>query len=208
MLSNYADLIQKCCPITIANDDHMTGARIGGVPPQGIEPPVILDTTRYFATLPFRDIGLREMSIYLSTVYKLDSPVSMLTNRSILFTVENPMVQIVIHKPASRGEDFDLSSELTGRGLIIEDERPDSGDLDIIWNHHKIGGHPFFRDFDDPIAAQGKDLLKEGYLHLVQFAFPDKKDGRICGTWPFAEYIFHVFAKDVDGRIDFRYCWG
>lgn len=210
MLNSYANLVNKCRPLTIAGHDRAQWGKIGGDSPQGVEPPVIMEATRYFATLNAGDPAGAELSLFISTVYKPSSPVSVLKNRSIMHAIDNPMVQFVFHKPSSRGGRSNLASELSGHGLIVEDERLDSDDRteNIIWNHHKIGGYPFFTHWNKSIVEQSRALLQEGYLHFLQFAFPDDKDGPISGTWPFADLVFHVFSMEVKGQVDFRYCWG
>jgi hypothetical protein len=209
MFHNYAHLVDKCRPFTIARDDDPQWGKIGGHPPQGVEPSVVTQFTQYFATLKTGDPDQTELSLFISMDYDLSSPNCLWKNKTRMLTADRPLVQFVFHQPSPRGNDARFASKLSGHGLILEDERPDSDDPNdnIIWNHHKIGGSPFYTRLKYPILEETKALLERGYLHLVQFSFPDAQDGPVSGSWPFAEFVFHVFAKDIGGQIDWRYCW-
>ncbi|HXI69685.1 MAG TPA: hypothetical protein VNN22_04935 [Verrucomicrobiae bacterium] len=210
MYHNYKHLAHSCRPLTIARDDQPQWGKIGGYSPQGVEPPVITESTRYFATLKTGDAEQTELSLFISMDYELTSPNSLWKNQSMMHSKASPLVQFVFHKPLPRGENPRFASELSGLGLIIEEERADSDDPEknIIWNHHKIGGYPFFARSRNSIFEQSKALLQDGYWQLAQFSFPDAQDGPVSGRWPFTAFVFHVFTKDASGQIDFRYCWG
>lgn len=124
----------------------MHGSRIGGTPPVGVFPPKTLPSTRYFATL---EMGLNvavEVSVFLSIDYSETSPANFVDNALMVHNRENPLIQVVAHRAGLRTTDETFRSEVNGLGLIIEPERPDPEDrsLNLLWNHHKIGGFPFF----------------------------------------------------------------
>lgn len=208
LFHKHEELVHKCLPLTIAREDQPAGGRIGGNPPEGIRPALVTENTRYFATLADKE-QRAELSIFISMDYDLASQNSLWKNKSTMLSADCPLVQCVVHEPKPREEKSNLESELSGHGLIVEAERPDSDDprQNIIWNHHKIGGFPFFNRPRNLLVEQSKALQREGYLHLLQFNFPDAQDGPISGDWPFAEYTFHVFARGAGQQTDFRYCW-
>ncbi len=196
--------------MTIAREDRSFGSRLGGNPPRGVTPPIVLSSTRYFATVELGKGCSKELSLFLSIDYAANSSNSLWNNRFKMHSTQSPLVQLVLHAPAPRATDPALCSELSSHCLAIQGERIDSEspDENLIWNHHKIGGYPFFHHYRNPMVADANTLEDSGYLHLLQFAFPDSEDGLVSGDWPFAEFVFHVFAKPVVEGVDYHYCWG
>jgi hypothetical protein len=68
----------------------------------------------------------------------------------------------------------------------------------------------FTKLFDSEADKKTIELISGGYFHLLQLAFPvAPNDGEtITGNWPFGEAVFHVFAKQNVGALDFIYIWG
>jgi len=75
-----------------------------------------------------------------------------------------------------------------------------------IYPDHKVGGQPFFSQLEGEVGAT-LALLREGYIHLIQIAFPSCNDTPINADWPFGDNIFHVFAKKNNNDCEFYYIW-
>jgi hypothetical protein len=76
----------------------------------------------------------------------------------------------------------------------------------LIYTDHKIGGQPHFGQLEHEVGA-ALSLLRNGYVHLIQIAFPSNEDAIINVDWPFGEAVFHVFAKKSGSGFEFRYIW-
>jgi len=209
MLNNYKE---NCRPIRILEQDAETGARIGGNPPDGIVPEEVFYCTEYFATLVIDGDQTREISIFNSFEMDVISDRSFLNNKYIVFPQERAaFIQFVIHDKSTREKkNSDLTSTLSSHALILEPEEPDAdGWLDSnIYRGSKMGGYPLYWQNKQSIRGQGKALLDQGFTHLFQFAFPDDRDGKVSGNWPYGEYILHVFVDDPKKPKDIRYGWG
>src|SRR5580658_8685612 len=128
MFNNYAHLVHRCRPFTIARDDHSQWGKIGGNPPEGVKPSVLTEFTQYFATIKTGDPDKTELSLFISMDYDLSSPNCLWKNKTRMHKADSPLVQFVFHQALPRGDDARFASKLSGHGLIIEDERPDSDD--------------------------------------------------------------------------------
>jgi hypothetical protein len=202
LLTASESLVRRSRPLVITADDSQTGSRIGGLPPAGIRPRAVGNWTQYFATLRIDDDADpgTELSIFLSA----DSPAHLWDRRYRLVEDTDPAVQIVTHAAAPRAKSSRFRSDLSGRGLRIGEARPDdAGNPD---GDGKIGGPPYYHHDYIPSVREGTArALGEGYFHFLQFNFPGANDGPISGSWPFAEWVFHVFAKRSGEGYRFRY---
>lgn len=91
----------------------------------------------------------------------------------------------------------------------MESERKDNPkkDSNRMWIHHKLGGFPFFY-YDRPnVLSASDETFKAGYSHLLQMSSPGFKDALPSGNWPFGSYMFHVFTKEEEAKLTFRYIW-
>lgn len=79
-----------------------------------------------------------------------------------------------------------------------------------IFSDHKVGGLPFFEQIEGRILDDVLRARKEGFVHILQLAFPGPDDTLIDADWPFGPMVFHVFAKrsNTSDAFEFRYCWG
>ena len=216
MLKDYT---KSCRPILISSEDSDMGSRIGGNPPEGIRPKEIFDCTRYFATLVIDESTGREISIFNS--FERDvisdrsfhySGRSFLREKNKIFEAnQSSLIQFVVHEKSKRALGcVAIASELTPKSLVLKPELPDAeGWLDSeIYQGSKMGGWPYYWQNKKSITDQGNALLKKGFVHLFQFAFPDHRDALISGDWPYGPYIMHVFVDDPKDPQDIRVGWG
>src|SRR6266516_2443289 len=150
LLQPFEHLIATSRRITISREDSDTGSRIGGNAPEGVLPPVVNAATRYFVTLELGDSTARELSLFVSidwddaTCCETSNPDNLWNNVSKLQRTDCPLVQCIVHPHTTRSHSSHLKSDLIGRALLIEEERPD-----ILVEHggelllgSKIGGRP------------------------------------------------------------------
>lgn len=187
--------------------------QLGGAPPQGVIPPQVETATRYLATLRLNE----ECDVSLFTTFDF-------TNRSLsgyfnatyrLLDQSNPLVQFVVHSSiADREKSSGLSSDLPelhfvfGRsGVDPECLSAEGLENPAIYEEHKVGGQPFFEQLEGDFAKT-LDLFQQGYIHLLQLAFPGEEDAEIDADWPFGPSVFHVFCHQVGLSFQFCYIWG
>ncbi len=170
--------------ITICQEDSDTGPRIGGNPSEGIEPSFVGPATRYFLTVPFGDSSTQEVSLFVSidwddkTCYEPANQSSLWNTVSKLRDIDCLLVQCVVHQNARRSSSARLTSDLGGRALLIEDERPDivaepGGELLLP---SKIGGRPYYY-YGTPSYIQSVErLFEEGFCLFLQMTLPGLKE--------------------------------
>lgn len=205
MLENFEQLRSSCITF-VFSEDQMYGARLGGNPPVGISPVLVEKSTRYFCTMP---IGDKEVSLFISVDPKSEDG-GFWENSSKILSTDCPIVQFVLHKPLPR--DYEAShflSELDSCGFSFNKcSIPDAAAFESIVTSHKIGGYPFFHNWDTKLIKECELLLNDGWHHYFQITFPTDLDKGINTTWPFAGDVFHVFVRENKSHIEFKYVWG
>jgi len=215
LLQPFKHLVTTSRRITISRGDSGTGSRIGGSAPEGVVPPFVNAATRYFVTIALDDKNSQELSVFVSidwsdeTSYEPSNPNTHLNNLSKLMTSDCPLVQCVVHPSAPRSESSLLASDLIGRALMIEEERPDilveiGGELLL---GSKIGGRPYFHR-NAPAYIEALDhLFDQDFCLLLQYTEGGYERGcRFLS--PFDEDTFHLLAQETPVGIVWRYGWG
>ncbi len=187
---------------------------IGGSPPVGVMPGRIEANTRYLATVGLE--GDVDVSIFTTFDYgATTSPFNFFRGTYKLYDQSQALVQFVVHPRRSlRDSSSMLKSEIPTLGFVFGKSGVDPEcsivealGSSAIYTDHKVGGQPFFNQLEGDVGAS-LELLREGYVHLFQIAFPSRQDTLIDVDWPFGEAIFHVFAKKSGQVFEFRYIWG
>ena len=179
----------------------------------GVKPSRVEATTCYLATLGLED-GI-DVSLFSSFDYLAkQSPFNFFRATYKLHDESNIIIQFVVHQHMPR---YDMASPLRSPlpmlGFVfgaqsIDPECPTIEALGnpTIYSDHKVGGQPFFSQLEGEVGAT-LALLRDGYIHLLQIAFPSSNDTLINADWPFGEAVFHVFAKKSKNGFEFRYLW-
>ena len=189
-------------PLRIGERDAEAGPRLGGISPKGVMPAFVNSRTRYFGTLPLNQEGSLEVSIFTSFDYSGSGPLSIASNMCKILSETSALVQFVVHNPSRRANFGGLTSEYSGQCLCVgplEEEKPDD-----IYIGHKMGGEPFYYHSTQEVLGDADRVRSLGYIYFLQFAFPNPHDGG-KGDWPFGNYMFHVFAKEIRGCVAFQY---
>jgi hypothetical protein len=186
---------------------------IGGGPPTGVKPRKVEAATRYFATLGLED-GV-DVSLFSTFDYvSRPSPFNFFCAAYKLHDQSNPIVQFVVHEQSPGRETASpLRNILPMLGFVFgaQGTDPECPVVEAlgnpaIYSDHKIGGQPFFSQLEGDVGA-ALELLRSGYVHLLQMAFPSSNDSLTNADWPFGESVFHVFAKREGSFFAFRYIW-
>ena len=215
MLQSFKHLMNTSRRVTISREDSETGSRVGGNAPEGILPSVVSPATRYFVTLELDDSTGREVSLFVSidwdekTCSESSNPNNLWNNVSKVKTTDCPLVQCVVHPRVSRSNSSHLRSDLIGRALLIEEERPDilvepGGELLL---GSKIGGRPYYYYGIPSYIESLNRLFEQGFCLLLQYTEGGYEPG-VNNMSPFNEYTFHLLAKETADGIVWRYGWG
>lgn len=189
------------------------GCTMGGVPPVGVTPVFVEAGTRYLATLGL-ETGLA-VSLFSTFEYESrQSRFNFFQGTCRLHDQSNALVQFVLHQPANCRDDNSIfKNEIPMLGFVfgVPGTDPECASVEELGNPniymgHKIGGQPFFSQLDGDVV-EVPTLLRNGYVHLLQIAFPTNQDTLINANWPFGESVFHVFAIKSNGVFEFRYIW-
>lgn len=187
-------------PLRIGDSDLGSGARIGGRPPEGVVPPVITPHTRYFATLPLDTNPELEVSLFTSIAPSSDDDLCLSFHLNEVKAEDSPVVQFVYHPGSCRSQKDGLNAEYSAQSLVIGEETTENFDDQYVG--HRIGGTPFI--LRHAVVECVANLLDEGFVHYVQFAYPGPYDAG-NGLWVLGNTFLSVFAKS-DGRyFRFRY---
>ena len=185
---------------------------MGGEPPIGVIPSRVEAQTRYLATLGLED----DLDVSLFSTFDYHSPQSPYNFFRATYKLQGQspgLIEFVVHSRKSRRHaGSTLKNELPALGFVGGNPGMDPETIEALGNpavytDHKVGGQPFFNQLEGETGAS-LELLHNGYVHLLQIAFPSNRDTMINVDWPFGEAIFHVFAKKVGQDFEFRYIWG
>lgn len=197
-----------CRPISITFDDAANKGRLGGDPPVGVLPNITHhDEIEYFLTIPWYN-GCLSLFLWLSPIS--NDPNSLAKNsRKVHGTAEN-FVQVVLHPEMPRSTEGEWASSLDAYGLNIGNEIPDLAPFapSSPWRSHKLGGRAVFNDAGSPAYDEDAMLVRSGYKHVLQMCFPDNEDALVNGSWPFGDFTFHFYARELPKNTEFMFLWG
>jgi len=212
----YADYGTTFFPFHLRGDATQPARHsIGGLPPSGIIPEHATAHTTYFATLGLtHDL---DVSLFNSFDYEdKENPNNFFEAAYRLWPHRSDLMQFIVHR---RQTDIAASSRYESHlpylGFFFEAASSDPvgfgavpyATLDI-YSDHKAGGIPYFEQLEGSILDDSLSALSNGYIHMLQLAFPGPQDSPIDADWPFGFMIFHLFAKRVsDDGFDFLYGW-
>ena len=203
MLKIYRSDPSKCIPFIIGRNASDTSNRIGGHCPLDIRPTQVTERTRFVLTISLS----RNPDLDVSTFIGFDFD-EYYDNRGVGSIDDSDLVRYVVHPPSPISPEESLASELSCHSLVLCNEEFDSVTDDEIWTHHKIGGTPYFGRFQNRAREWADTMGKEGFVHLLQLAFPDSDDASVTGTWPFHDSLFHLFAHETEaGQFRFGSIW-
>ena len=186
----------------IAEGGESVGFRIGGLPPVNVSPKRITERTHYFGTFPISGDRDVELSIFCSFDYgSFTSPIFITRHIHKLIDEDSEVIQCVFHEPSPRGDNPRLASELRAYGINVGPEVLDDVEGERGGVPHMVGGIPFLYP---KFKGMSDDILKAGYFHLLQWAFPGKGDCLVEGAWPFADYRFHLFLRVSTSGYDYK----
>lgn len=200
----YADDELLCLPITVGAGETQSGARLGGLRPEGIRPKTA--SARYFATLPLTQDRETELSVFLA--FDFDGMAN--ASRRILTNADDPL-EVLVHEARPRANDPDNASELSAHPLEIHGTAPDwfvTGGKKVIESGHKIGGRPYIEQRSPSLLAELERLTSSGFRQFVQIGFPSgRHDAIVTGDWPFADGVFHLLVREMSGTPEFCWFW-
>ena len=199
----------KTARVVIEDGDRPAGSRIGGLPPDAVDPPTCPLSGRameYLLTLEHDLLPLLPAGKAIS-IYVTPDP-DALSRSMAVFVSKYPAIErtiaVVFHVASQRGESGP-ASPVGGRALAISDVTRDMEELeededDIESNpvlSTKIGGRPgvLQSSWDMSVTA----LDKNGYMFLFQFAEYYPSDDMKPGTFYFGGGTLFVYAKREDG---------
>jgi hypothetical protein len=217
MTNLYSNYGQAFVEFDLRREDARSErSSLAGAPPLGVRPAEVFPNTRHLATL-----GLEEgIDVTLFSTFDYSSKKNSLYFFDAigrLYDQSNVLIQFVLHSQIGRVDlASSLRNEIPALALMfgkngVDPECPTIDDLGNaqIYAGHKVGGMPFFSQLEGEIEAALR-LLSNGYVHLLQLAFPSNRDSlaEIRADWPFGESVFHVFARKAGSSYEFRYIWG
>ncbi|PTX99892.1 hypothetical protein DB346_18965 [Verrucomicrobia bacterium LW23] len=211
-------------PFTLPGGEIAWGCRFGGKPPEGVRPP--FEPFVYLLTLQYSIDPHIEFSVFLnfSAAHRDDHFNILSENKYRMFDAASPdgldLLYVAVHGASVRDEAADppyvLPSSRFEYGELAADE---SDDMFEVYRHHKIGGLPKYHYFKPSIADAGRALLMSGCTHLLQLSPPGANDftvppheGEPPGwpatmSWPFGDFVFHLFLRIVNDRYVFYFGW-
>jgi hypothetical protein len=200
MLELCQSLVHKCRPILIAAEDSAAGNRIGGNPPGEMR--LLINPSIYFATFVFDQSG-HELSVFIAE----DSHADISKRSRRLMAPSAGPVHLLLHPNSRRCLNPENRSGLSGHQLVVEKETDDLGS-EPGPPDHKIGGAPYYHhNYSSTIIDDTRHAFDAGYFHALQLSLPGHRDARVRGTWPFGEYVFHIFAKPTVKDWEFLCGW-
>ena len=195
--------------VLISKSNAVRGPRIGGKAPDGIVPPQIFPSTRYFVTAPLDKLWDREVSLFTSFDYGVNFKENPIYKNISRVLSSEDFVQIVVHTKSNRGTSTLLASELPGRALEIQDESPDivvppGGEL-LLPN--KMGGTPYYYYGTQSYIDAHNRLFAQGFVLFLQLTWGGYERAAPFLS-PFGDYTFHLLAKEGHNGLEWRYGWG
>jgi len=206
LLSRLVEDGRRYWQMRIAEGANDRGFRIGGLPPKGVKPKTVLESTQYFGTFPITGPqGLEEMSLFVSFEYlDVEDPLFITEHIGRALGPESGAFECVFHAPAPRAGRSGLASELQGYAVSVEKESLDVPGAEGGGVPHKIGGIAPL-EYERPSTRKlADDLLREGYVHLLQWSFPGYGDCDVQGEWAFHNYTLHLYLKPEGGSYAWR----
>jgi len=77
-------------------------------------------------------------------------------------------------------------------GETLDDDLDDDGEGGlVIYSDHKFRGRPY--SIQDPELDGAEELMKRGFVQVLQLDFPGAADGAVRGNWPFFDGLFNLF---------------
>lgn len=200
-----ADL-ERRVPFTLRPDAE-AGTRFGGRAPSGIRPKRATAATVYLATIPLARTPVRDVSIFLTE--RQENTFLSEGGRLYVGSDLGP-VEVVSHPRSERGAESLFHSRLSEKAIVLGAEDADWYTNDegerVLIGGHKIGGRPaLFKDWhlEEPV----NDLLRCGYVQVLQLDFPSADDDVVSGDWPFGDGMFHLLGREPFGDSDWACFW-
>lgn len=198
----FSENLDECTPLVIGPADHGRGSRLGGRPPDGIEPRVI-PNARYFATIVLTTHPTEEASLFFPMAGDVVAAPS--------GTIHSGLIEVIVHGESRRGT-TNHSGGLPEHSLVSLPTRHDWSEDEegrvTIESTHKYGGRPFLIRREEVIEAAVRDLFDTGYFQVLQLDFPVGDDDVVVdGPWPFADGMFHLFGRRAGATWDWRWFW-
>jgi hypothetical protein len=195
-----------CEPVRILPKDSLAGARFGGSAPRGVVPLSLGRRAQYLLTVPWNGA---ELSVFTAFVYAPDDPDCIWGLGKMAFEQGNPFVEAVLHAPAPRSGVKRRSSQFRGHALLVEPQRSDfDRELEGHWPDSKLGGLPVFYDAGADLQEVARNVIKAGFTHALQLSTPTDRDALVEGSWPFGDWVFHIFIREGSPKLEFRFIWG
>jgi hypothetical protein len=193
----------------IADQDKVSGFRIGGSSPQNVHPAFQNKFTRYLLTAPVSDA--LEVSLFHRFDFENDGESNPFDVAYTFHDDSNTLIQAVFHGPAKRADAGGIISDIPGRELVLSGVISIENSVHDPYSLHKMGGFPAFaRGFDSGISARLQGIIDdESYVHAIQLAFPSGPDDDVLDCdWPFGDAIFHLLMRRHGDHFRYKYCWG
>jgi hypothetical protein len=196
MLTSLESNALEFWSLRIARNDAATGGRIGGISPEGVEPAIKSEETRYFGTFPVDCAAEVEVSIfYRFNHFDPDDPFFITQNARMAIDSTSEVLQCVFHGRSQRSVKPAIASELNGYEVAIGGKSLDSIEDKGFGVPHKIGGVPFFDHYPDHVRQLSRALIEAGYVHFLHWSYPGVGDCEVEGEWPFGDFGFHLYVK-------------
>ena len=190
-------------PIYFDRNDVMTGPRIGGASPLGLDENFRDEHTQYFGTFPIPTCHELEFSIFhRMDMMGVDSLRDTIANNNQVVS-SGELIWCVVHDASRRGSE--KQNEFEPCGLIVGPETEDLTD-DCAGNmtpyaQSKLGGSCFV--FRYQIRQAIDDLNAKGYHHLIQIGQPAS---RIIDGFPWDPGFLNVWASNSIDSTTYRFC--
>jgi hypothetical protein len=149
-----------------------------------------------FGTFPITDDREQEMSIFYSFEY-LDFESSYFFARHLYkpLGAKSKVIECVFHKPSKRATKSKIASELHAYSLSAGKESMNEPEYAAEGVSHKIGGIAYSCEQCARARDAAANLINTGYIHVLDFGYPDSADCNVKGEWPFHNYHFHLYLR-------------
>jgi hypothetical protein len=154
-------------PLTIGAGPSDRGPRLGGRAPAKTEPSDL--AFRYFFSVPLPGFEAEEVSVFVHP----SSDALLQACGALAGTAE---VDVIRHGAEGRRDaNGSNDSPITEHPLLVGEPQPDLTVEDgekVPFSGHKMGGLPYFVHGEPSLEGPVHELLRSGYVHLVQIDFP------------------------------------